>query len=1613
MNFMVWNVRGLTDESKLILKEHCRTFSPLILGIIEPKVAFNRTFNRYWKSLNLIPCFQNSRLNMCSNIWIFSQPDVSTDVIFASDQVVIVDCVWKTRDFRVACVHGASTHVDRRKLWIDILTFATNKYVVLGDFNAVKGAHERSSICRPNAASCGEFCAFIDTLGCIESPTVGLKYTWLGRRFMPSHVESTLDRVFFSDSFAEEWHTIFTQVLPRVTSDHSPIILVCHSAPLSGRRFFRFLDMWTLHPDFLEMVKRSWASDLINTCPIFTVMAKLKRLRKDLRLWNKNTFGHVDKLLMERQQELLEIQERIASEGYTEDLFDKEVRAQASINTSLSCLLQQKSRVKWLHDGDCNTTFFHNMLRFKRKPHFISQLQIDGAACVDQADISRHIVGYFSSLFTEDRQAQASIVDVEAVLDHIITDQDNEMLSRIPNEEEITVAVFQLDSHSSPGPDGFSGRFFHACWDIIKVDVWKAVATFFTRSYLPNGCNSNTLILIPKNESVSTVADLRPIILSNFLFKIISNVLAVRLNSVAEHSISSNQFGFISGRSIHDCIMLGSEGINCLNRSCGGQNMACKVDITKAFDTLRWDFLINVLTVCGYNQRFIGWIEIILKSARLSILYNGELCGYFGCSRGVRQGDPLSPILFGIAEDALSALFINCQRSGHLVLMQFNRGVSFPTHLFYADDILIFCKATKTNAKTLHKILEYYGNMSGQTFSPMKSHIYFSDKVMANTKRQVSRHLPLATGSLPFTYLGVPIFRGKPKASHLRSIHDRIINKFGHWKGIQLSMAGRLCLIKSVISSSLTHSMLVYRWPHDLLKSLDSSCRNFLWNGDIRKKPVCSVSWDRVCSIKSEGGLGVRSFKTMNKCFLMKMAWKVIEGNSFGYDILKQRYLTPHCSIKSVTASSVWLGLRGQIGELVADSYSYIGNGMETLFWMDDWLGYRLVDKCGVPCFLRDNLDHTVADYFFDGIWHFTPEFVNTFPQIVCDILLVPMGDSDTRFWKPSLEGKVTSALAFAHHGQKFPQVSWGSWIWEPFIPVRRSLVCWRLLHDRMPTYDRLIRNGLVTPNWCPICRSNEETVDHTFWNYAPVRKVWEVFLTWFNFPQGLYELDIKSFLVTAWNRKSSSQVQKFWKAGIITIIWAVWTQRNSCIFDDKQFSYRHVLHLAKVAFVEMEQNFKHLGHMNNEWSDYVILREIGVKGRTAPPPKLISVSWWPPSTAWMKVNTDGSALGAPGAIGVGGIFRDNWGWVRGCFHYKQGTGYAFEAELMAVIIAIRIAHARGWLRLWMEADSTYVVSLLQERSNKYVWICVLTRMFELRDLLRRVASLESWLHKWWSATVERSCLRGDLREETTTIVAADQVGLEERFLTKLQAGAALVHRRVVADVSGWRFAAVWVRMEDVTSGGVVWGDTQLFFKLWVSSGLGLWGAYSVGCKAPGGSGLCPSALNFFVTNWTVIVELVMGFLARRSWTSFVALFDSVGVVSVFVWDGGRVRNFLGAMVRSELLKSFHLSLPVLFVSFSLVVRRRLRTGDGGEAYISDNGNYIIDLYFEREIEDLNEASDGISRLQLPWIVEHGMFIVLASSVMVAGSNGVTVKTKKKGVDSFSYSDLWNGFWDS
>jgi hypothetical protein len=254
--------------------------------------------------------------------------------------------------------------------------------------------------------------------------------------------------------------------------------------------------------------------------------------------------------------------------------------------------------------------------------------------------------------------------------------------------------------------------------------VINVVIQFFTSGWILPNFNSNTLVLIPKNENADSVNDYRPIAIANFKFKLISKIIADRLASIMPAITSIQQRGFIKGRNIKDCICLTSEAINVLHKRSFGGNLAIKVDIAKAFDTLQWPFLLRVLKAFGFNQIFCHWIHSILMSAKISISINGRQHGFFNCSRGVRQGDPLSPLLFCLAEEVISRSITKLVRDGKLSLIKGSKQMDVPSHILYADDIMLFCKASRPNIQSLSSLFIKYAETSGQFVNPSKSFIY-------------------------------------------------------------------------------------------------------------------------------------------------------------------------------------------------------------------------------------------------------------------------------------------------------------------------------------------------------------------------------------------------------------------------------------------------------------------------------------------------------------------------------------------------------------------------------------------------------------------------------------------------------------------------------------------------------------------------------------------------------------------------------------------------------------------------------------------------------------------------------------------------------------------------
>jgi len=227
-----------------------------------------------------------------------------------------------------------------------------------------------------------------------------------------------------------------------------------------------------------------------------------------------------------------------------------------------------------------------------------------------------------------------------------------------------------------------------------------------------------------------------------------------------------------------------------------------------------------VVSNVGFATNFINWILAILNSARLSILVNGRAVGFFSCSRGVHQGDPLSPLLFCLAEEVLSRALSDSAARVRLTPMSYCRDTSFPTHVLHADDIMIFCIGLKSNIRELLSIFNKYSEVSSQIANNTKSR-FFTGSMIVTRINMIANLLGFSVGSVPFLYLGCPIFVGKPKVSHFRMITDKIRNKLATWKGTIISIIGRVQWVKSVIHGMLVYSFHVYFWPKRLPRLLD------------------------------------------------------------------------------------------------------------------------------------------------------------------------------------------------------------------------------------------------------------------------------------------------------------------------------------------------------------------------------------------------------------------------------------------------------------------------------------------------------------------------------------------------------------------------------------------------------------------------------------------------------------------------------------------------------------------------------------------------------------------------------------------------------------------------
>jgi hypothetical protein len=366
------------------------------------------------------------------------------------------------------------------------------------------------------------------------------------------------------------------------------------------------------------------------------------------------------------------------------------------------------------------------------------------------------------------------------------------------------------------------------------------------------------------------------------------------------------------------------------------------LDMAKAYDRVDWRFLEGVLAKLGFHHKWVQWVMACVTTVRYSVRFNGQLLDSFTPSRGLRQGDPLSPYLFLFVADGLSCLIRRKIEEGALNDLVICRRAPGISHLLFADDSLMFFEGSVEQAMVVKDVLDNYERCTGQLVSLGKCSILFGEKCSAEAQASIKGILKYETTCFEEKYLGLPIPEGRLKKGKFQPLKERFKKKATDWAEKYMSSAAKGTLITSVLQSLPTYAMGIFKFPAGLLEELTKIVRDFWWGDEENRRRMHWMAWDRLARPKYQGGVGFRDLKVFNQALLARQAWRLIQfPDSLCARLLKARYYPSGNLLDTAfiqNSSTTWQGIIYGLELLKKGVVWRIGNGSSVRTFRDNWL---------------------------------------------------------------------------------------------------------------------------------------------------------------------------------------------------------------------------------------------------------------------------------------------------------------------------------------------------------------------------------------------------------------------------------------------------------------------------------------------------------------------------------------------------------------------------------------------------------------------------------------------------------------------------------------------------
>ena len=1287
MNLLCWNCRGLGNRPTVQeLGDIVQAQDPSVVFLAETLLDEAR-LGSIRDSLLFGHHHGVSKISHGGGLALFWKKDLHLSVESSSqNHIDVVINKGKENAWRFTGIYGApETHL-RLETWNLLRELHSQRslpWLCGGDFNELLKSHEKHGGRLRPYGQMEKFREVLDECNLLDLGYVGNKFTWSKKFPNGGMIWERLDRAVSTADWFDLFPATKVQTLSCVSSDHSPILILPDGFNAKTQRPWRFEQMWLENRGCHDAVLEAWDREVAGL-PMETVVSKIGVCQLKLTQWSKHSFCNVSVELKEKRK-LLQVAEREAAQG-------KNVEVLWRLKSEVSDLLrleeqmwQQRSHIHWMVSGDRNSKYFHNRASQRFRRNKICELRnSEGQLVSGDENISAMVLDYYSSLFTS--SGPAGIEEVVQLIRPIVTPEMNDNLIGSFSREEVELALRQMAPLKAPGPDGMPPIFFQKFWDIIGDDVVEAVLSCLNTGTIMPGLNHTFISLIPKVKNPEYVTEFRPIALCNILYKLVSKVLANRLKKVLPHIISDFQSAFQSNKAISDNILVAFELLHHMTRKKSGKMgyMALKLDMSKAYDRLEWDFLQRTMEKMGFHPRWVGWIMECIKSVTYSVLINGEPKGHIIPTRGIRQGDPLSPYLFLLCSEGLTSLIEQAVSERHIEGFSLCKNGPKVSHLFFADDSLLFCRARVEDVIKIQEILEKYEVASGQKINSDKTTIFFSKDVPMPTKEQVQNLLRVPEIKEYEKYLGLPAVVGRNKRASLNYIKDRVWGKLQGWKEKLLSQAGKEVLLKAVVQAIPTFAMSCFRLPVGLCQDIEMLIRKFWWGQKGDRRKIHWKKWEVLCKPKMEGGIGFKDLCKFNEAMLAKHVWRLLhDTESLFFKVFKTKYF-PNCSLfeaKSASGSFAWKSILWARKLVQKGARWRVGDGQSIKIFQDAWLPSDSGKVSSPPSDLGPDAKVAMLINPVIGWWnthlidrHFYPPDA----KLIKSLPLCSTPQSDVLIWPKEKTGtySVKSGYKLLCEWQNVelnqPRISdidrnfWSS-IWKINVPGKIKHFIWKACSNSLPTKENLLKRKVVQDTVCQRCSNDSEDVVHSLWSCEGLREVWNREFGW------VYDAGVQ------WT--SFSEILKFVQtrphsvALFAATAWSVWYHRNK-------------LRLGEASIP--------LGQIRRFARDYICDFKT-LNSKPSAPVRSAPRGWRPPANDVWKINFDGANFGESDEAGIGVIIRDCRGEVKAALSEKIKKPPTVDIlELMAAKRAMTFSLETGTYRAMLEGDSASVIKAIQ-----------------------------------------------------------------------------------------------------------------------------------------------------------------------------------------------------------------------------------------------------------------------------------------------------------------------------